>query len=296
MSNPTHTNGSVNVARPKSKRRRPEAWALLLVGLIVAGITWFVYPHGSGDLSAFSTIRSIDVVSPIDGDVTFEMRPDGAGGTHVSFTDFGTVLPSVQTTVLLSLTVPANTWGSQKACSHVDGAGCAGAGNGLKYFQFSLKPVEDNGDEYVAKASFSIPAVRPTYGFVAAHNTTHAAAWLPPTDLFMSTTQNTIDQQTVIFDYAIANADAYEWNVGPPSFTDGKLAEWSSTVSQKYDNYLPSVYASGVNVQSADDANTRTFFAGALLGLAGGLLASAFAVFVTPRSEDASHRPRGHAG
>ena len=82
----------------------------------------------------------------------------------------------------------------------------------------------------------------------------------------------------LIATYHIPSADNYDWSSDPPSTLSNSGAAWTEAV-------LPgSIYnsgdtagrvASGINHTAQANDDTKTFIAGALLGLAGGALLSA---------------------
>jgi hypothetical protein len=135
-----------------------------------------------------------------------------------------------------------------------------------------------NGKTWGARLSFTSHGVATAHVFVkapnfgVASNGVTVAAAIPEIAFTGSKGAN------LIATYHIPSADNYDWSSDPPSTLSNSGAAWTEAV-------LPgSIYnsgdtagrvASGINHTAQANDDTKTFIAGALLGLAGGALLSA---------------------
>ncbi len=113
------------------------------------------------------------------------------------------------------------------------------------------------------------------HSFGQASNGATAAAAMPNIRIGNFPTTPSLATQytsTLLTRYYIPSANSYDWAAFPPSDSNGALARWSEQFSS---GQLDARTAVGINLgkQSADF--NKTFFAGALLGLAGAALLSA---------------------
>jgi hypothetical protein len=73
--------------------------------------------------------------------------------------------------------------------------------------------------------------------------------------------------------YIIPSASSYDWSSLPTEGTTGPDATWAERLPL---GFTPARVAVGINHAAQSDDSTKTFIAGALLGLAGGAILSAF--------------------
>lgn len=138
---------------------------LFLAGSIFAGIRFF---PGDSEVEAEPNIDAIAVQLVPDGapdgqvtdakvdEITFTPQgKDGSGGTSVEVDGYAITAESTVT-----LTVPKDAWGSEKACGR--GMSCTSdqvPGSAWKYATMAFGGAAGEGDEYANPAQLSIPRV-----------------------------------------------------------------------------------------------------------------------------------------
>jgi hypothetical protein len=244
----------------RSKRKKvltPLVLAVLGLALLVAA--FIVYPR-TAEPSAPASTR-LDITSPSNyvsshiaaiSYTVAQIHPDVARLTISLALDIRGPYGSVK--ALLAVTPPAGTTLLDCSRRHC------------------------NGKFWGSRLSFTSHGVTTAHVFVKAlnfgvvSNGVTVAAAIP--EIAFTGSKGT----TLVARYHILSADSYDWSSDPPSTLSNSGATWTEAV-------LPgSIYntgdtagrvASGINHTAQANDDTKTFIAGALLGLAGGALLSA---------------------
>jgi hypothetical protein len=249
------------MARHKRSRRKKVLTPLVLavLGLVLLVAAFILYPR-TAEPSAPASTR-LDITSPSNyvsshivgiSYTVDQVQPDVARLTISLALDIRGPYGSVK--ALLGVTPPAGTTVVDCSRRHC------------------------NGKTWVSRLSFTFPGVSTAHVFVKApnfgvtSNGVSVAAAIPEIAFTGSKGANLTAK------YHIPSADSYDWSADPPSTLSNSGAVWTEDV-------LPgSIYnsgdtagrvASGINHTAQANDDTKTFIAGALLGLAGGALLSA---------------------
>jgi len=83
---------------------------------------------------------------------------------------------------------------------------------------------------------------------------------------------NSSNQPTLVTTYAIPSGSSYDWTTLPPRWSNGNKVQWGEQIGS---GGLDGIAVLGINQSNQAKDDTETFFAGALLGLAGAALLSA---------------------
>jgi hypothetical protein len=105
--------------------------------------------------------------------------------------------------------------------------------------------------------------------FGVTYNSVTAAAAIPEILLLGHSAESGPGNLSVV--YNLPSASSYDWSSDPTSSVTNSQAAWDETV---IGDDTPGRAVVGINHAAQSDDDTRTFIAGALLGLAGGALLS----------------------
>ena len=139
---------------------------------------------------------------------------------------------------------------------------------------FKYEDFDNNSGEAIAR--FSVKANSFGYAF----NDVNASAAIPRV-VFSEP-----DSVTPILytEYNVTSADSYDWSTFQPQVTNANEVLWDEPVTS---GVVQGIVAGGINHANEAKDNTKTFIAGALIGLAGGALLSAFQEWLH-RNDDAA--------
>jgi len=137
--------------------------------------------------------------------------------------------------------------------------------NGEQYYWVDTLNFDSEGidDTWFATAIFSVRAHSLGYAF----NDINASAAIPQI-IYAGPGSLTLQTQ---YDNA-TSASSYDWSALPTEFVNNTTADWDEPVTS---GVGPGRVAVGINHSNEEKDSNKTFFAGALIGLAGGALLSA---------------------
>lgn len=144
---------------------------------------------------------------------------------------------------------------------------CYWDGNGY-YWTETLNFNEDDAGTGFTNATFFVKA----HSFGYAFNDVDAAAAIPQVTLDGPGSLSLHTQ----YDNA-TSANSYDWSALPTGFANATTASWDEQVTSGVN---PGRVAVGINQGNEQKDSNKTFFAGALIGLAGGALLSAVQEFL----------------
>jgi hypothetical protein len=250
---PPHSSGEHK--RPRWRRFWTPI-ALTILGLGLFAFALFLYPSEPTEAPtpAYSRL-GLAATFPINDIVydVYQISPVVAKIQVTAFTSENTLrLPAAKRNAVLIFSPPPGI--NFRNCSS---PGCT---ESAPYAQWSVRLTFNASDS--ASADFFVKAS----SFGVAGNGLTASAAIP--DVILQDPKTSV----LLAGYEISNASSYDWSAFPTNRVGKSYALWQEALA---DGDTPGRAAVGINYARQSSDSNKTFFAGALLGLAGAAILSA---------------------
>lgn len=253
-------------ARKAGKDYKALAWLLLAVGLALGFLAMIIYPSGSTDVFTppysqllMSATIPVDI---IDLTVT-QVSPDLADMKISVYLPLGKVAPPGAGPAKLVVDTPPGT----------------AFGKCAVYYCYTSSGTAPHYSIGVAELTFSstgsiMPTGKATADFfVKAHSFGVASNGITASAAIPEVEYQGPGQPTLVVTYHIPSAASYDWSSFPTASVSNSTAEWQEDLTNDETEARAAV---GINHAGQAAHDYEAFVAGALVGVAGGALVSAF--------------------
>jgi hypothetical protein len=308
MSNPRLTGGSTGgrlkagrgrrllasqiaaVSLDTHRTQRREALFVLAFAIAIGLASWWFLPRGD-EIDAVGTIKSIQISTNLDGGLDLTFRPGPRDSTVVTVFNeessypYGSSPNPIRPSVSVDVTAPRNTW-NPKRC--LNGGLCDARNQGeLEDVIFSIAVKPPSFGQAVAQTTFTIPADLPHSGYPMKENAVHVSVQVPPVQVTYLG-PGVPDMGLLSVTYYVPDAANYAWTEQQSPETTAGSATWIASEATG----LQAIQAGGSNANEVNLESQRTFFAGAVIGLAGALAAGALQSLYSLQEWRWQHRRR----
>ncbi len=277
--------------------------ALVLLALAIVGfaVSYAVFPRAPS-VAVHGGVEGIAVLATFaPTNIDIAERPAGHGTVELQI-GLRAATRTVAHPGEITLVVPAETWGSAKACPGAT-FGCTIDPAGLKDVHYDLSSpswVAVAGSDPQFRYELPLTIDIPDAGLNYARNAEYIATLLPPVrfQLAPQGTYSSAHDAVVPVKFAEeVRHQGYTWSTGTiPVYLAGSYL-WTYSSASDVQSAVSPTLDSGTDLNVQTYVTNMTFVAGALIGIAGGALIGAAQVALDAQAEsrDSATKPAGAA-